>query len=80
MNDYGFVTHQRRSIQNVLFFRNAIRSAFLYSGSISSTVQATSMQIFSRRALGCNFFRHFARYAISVPQLHVMKRLLNENR
>ena len=46
---------QRRSIQNALFHRNAIRSAFLYSDSISSTVQATGIQKISRRALGCNF-------------------------
>ena len=47
-----------------MFNQNAIRSAFLYSGSISSTVQATSMQKFSRK-----FFGYFARYASSVPQL-----------
>ena len=65
-------THQLRSVQNALFHLNAIRIAFLDSDSISSNVQATSIQKFSRVPLGC-IFCHFARYAISVPQLYVNK-------
>ena len=33
-----------------------ICSVFLYSGSISSTVQATNIQKFSHIKVGCNFF------------------------
>ena len=36
--------------------KGTIRSVFLYSGSISSIIQAISIQKFNRIKLGCNFF------------------------